>query len=210
MGGAGNDTMDGGPGVDAVDYGAATGPVTAELWRSFASNDGQGGQDALWNVEYLLGSAFNDLLAGTNGDNYLAGQNGADQLFAAAGNDTLVGGLGNDTLNGGAALDVFLFNTALGVANVDIVQDFVVADDTIWLENAVFTALVATGPLAPGQLRAGAGVTTAADGNDFILYNSGTGALYYDADGSGNGSLPVQFALLGVGLAVTAGDFVAV
>jgi Ca2+-binding RTX toxin-like protein len=53
-------------------------------------------------------------------------------------------------------------------------------------------------------------VTTAADGNDFILYNSGTGALYYDADGSGNGSLPVQFALLGVGLAVTAGDFVAV
>ncbi|MBL8338017.1 MAG: hypothetical protein JNM97_14705, partial [Rhodoferax sp.] len=210
MGGAGNDTMDGGPGIDAVDYGAATGPVTAELWRSFASNDGQGGQDALWNIEYLLGSPFNDLLAGTTGDNYLAGQNGADQLYAAGGNDTLVGGLGNDTLNGGAGLDVFLFNTVPGATNVDIVQDFVVVDDTIWLENAVFTALVATGPLAAGRLRAGAGVTTAADGDDLILYNSSTGALYYDADGSGGAAAPVQFALLGTGLGLTVADFVVV
>jgi Ca2+-binding RTX toxin-like protein len=210
MGGSGNDTIDGGPGIDAVDYGAATGPVTAELWRSFASNDGQGGQDALWNIEYLLGSAFSDLLAGTNADNYLGGQNGADQLYAAGGNDTLAGGLGNDILNGGAGLDVFLFNTAPGAGNLDTVQDFVVADDTVWLENAVFTALVATGPLAAGQLRAGAGVATAADGNDFILYNSSTGALFYDADGSGTGAVPVQFALLGAGLGLTEADLVAV
>ncbi|MBL8336569.1 MAG: calcium-binding protein, partial [Rhodoferax sp.] len=210
MGGAGNDTMDGGPGIDAVEYGAATGPVTAELWRSFATNDGQGGQDALWNVEFLLGSGFNDLLAGTTGDNYLDGRGGADQLFAAAGNDTLVGGPGNDTLNGGAGLDVFLFNAALGAGNIDIVQDFAVVDDTVWLENAVFTALVANGPLGAGQLRAGAGVSTAADGDDFILYNSSTGALYYDADGSGVGAAPVQFALLGAGLGLTVADLVAV
>jgi Ca2+-binding RTX toxin-like protein len=125
-------------------------------------------------------------------------------------NDTLVGGLGNDTLNGGAGLDVFLFNTALGAANVDAVQDFAVVDDTIWLENAVFTALVAAGPLAAGQLRAGAGVTTAADGNDFVLYNSSTGALYYDADGDGNTAGSMQFALLGAGLGLTVADFVVV
>ena len=210
MGGAGNDTMDGGPGIDAVDYAGATGPVTAELWRSFASNDGQGGQDALWNIEYLLGSAFADLLAGTDAANYLGGREGADQLYGAGGSDTLAGGLGNDTLNGGAGLDVFLFDTALGASNVDQVQDFVVVDDTLALENAVFTALASTGTLGAGLLRAGAGVTNAADGNDFILYNSSTGALFYDADGSGTGSTPVQFATLGTGLGLTVVDFVVV
>ena len=112
--------------------------------------------------------------------------------------------------HGGAGLDVFLFNTTLGPGNIDTVQDFVVVDDTIWLENGVFTALVATGPPVAGQLRAGAGVTTAADANDFLLYNSSTGALSYDSDGNGSAALPMHFALLGVGLALALADFVVV
>ncbi|MBL8338182.1 MAG: hypothetical protein JNM97_15545, partial [Rhodoferax sp.] len=138
------------------------------------------------------------------------GNEGADQLYGGVGNDTLAGGPGSDTLNGAIGLDAFVFNSNPGATNVDLVQDFSVADDTVWLENAVFTVLVSTGTLGAGLLRAGAGITTAADGNDFILYNSSTGALFYDADGSGTGAAPVQFALLGTGLALTVADFVVV
>jgi Ca2+-binding RTX toxin-like protein len=86
------------------------------------------------------------------------------------------------------------------------VQDFNVTDDTLSLENAVFTALTSTGPLAAGMLRAGAGVASAADADDFLLYNSSTGALFYDADGTGPAPA-VQFAMVGAGLALTAADF---
>ncbi|ASF48541.1 M10 family metallopeptidase C-terminal domain-containing protein [Methylovulum psychrotolerans] len=116
------------------------------------------------------------------------------------------GGLGNDTLTGGAGSDVFRFNTAPSAGNTDTVLDFTVADDTIQLENAVFTQLTATGVLNAAEFKIGA---AAADANDFIIYNAGTGALSYDADGNGAGAA-VQIAILGVGLALTNADFVVI
>ncbi|MBL8335356.1 MAG: calcium-binding protein, partial [Rhodoferax sp.] len=208
VGGAGNDTLDGGAAEDFADYSAATGPVTAILWRSLATADGFGGQDALWNIEHVLGSAQADLLAGTEGANTLLGQGGNDQIFGGGGNDRMDGGAGLDTLNGAAGSDVFVFSTALGAGNVDTIQDFSVVDDSVELSAGVFAALGGAGTLAAGKLRAGAGVTTAADADDFLLYNSTTGALYYDADANGGAQSPVQFAVLGTGLALTNLDFV--
>jgi len=65
--------------------------------------------------------------------------------------------------------------------------------------------LTSTGTLAAGAFRAGAGVS-AADGNDYILYDSVSGALYYDADGNG-ARAAVQFASLSSGLALSNADF---
>jgi Ca2+-binding RTX toxin-like protein len=56
------------------------------------------------------------------------------------------------------------------------------------------------------MFRAGAGISTAADSNDHVIYNKTTGALYYDADGSG-ATPAVQFAKLSAGLALTHADF---
>lgn len=47
----------------------------------------------------------------------------------------------------------------------------------------------------------------AIDTNDYVIYNPTTGALTYDADGSGAG-VGVQIAMLGVNLALTNADFV--
>jgi serralysin len=66
----------------------------------------------------------------------------------------------------------------------------------------VFTGLAA-GALAPGAFRTAA---AAADADDRIVYNSGTGALLFDVDGLG-GAAGVQFATLSTGLALTASDF---
>ena len=98
--------------------------------------------------------------------------------------DLIVGGLGNDTLTGGAGTDTFFFNAALnGTTNVDTITDFSVADDTFRLENTgFFTALTATGTLAATAFVVGA---AAADALDRIIYNSSTGIVSYDSDGTG-------------------------
>ena len=47
--------------------------------------------------------------------------------------------------------------------------------------------------------------TKAVDANDYVVYNSQTGALSYDADGSGAGAA-VQIATLAPNLKLTAAD----
>ena len=137
-----------------------------------------------------------------------SGTAGNDTLIGAASNDLLSGGAGNDLLTGNGGFDTFRFDTALNASNnIDTITDFSVADDTLQLANSVFTALTATGELATDMFHGGAGVTTAADANDHLIYNSTTGALYYDPDGTG-AAAAVQFATLNAALALTAGNFV--
>ena len=113
---------------------------------------------------------------------------------------------GNDTLTGGEDEDIFQFSTALNAStNVDRITDLNVGDDTIELENAVFTGL-ATGVLAAGAFHIGA---AAADGDDRIIYNDVTRALIFDADGSGAGAA-TWFATLTTGPSPTNEDFVVV
>ncbi|MBL8339065.1 MAG: PD40 domain-containing protein, partial [Rhodoferax sp.] len=145
-GGAGNDTLDGGAGADTADYSGAAGPVTAELWRSFALVDGDGGQDALWNIERLVGSAFNDVLAGGAGNEFFSGGAGNDGLYAAAGIDTLVGGAGNDTLDGGSGVDVADYSAAAGPVTAELWRSFALVDgnggqDALWnIEGVIGSA----------------------------------------------------------------------
>lgn len=147
---------------------------------------------------------------GTSRGNLLTGTIGGDLISGLAGNDTLNGKLGNDVLDGGTGKDIFVFDTALsGLENVDRIQAFSVVDDTIRLENAVFTKLSAAGTLNAGFFRANAGGQPM-DANDYVLLNTATGALSYDADGSG-AATAVQFAtLVGIVGTVTAADFVVI
>ena len=154
----------------------------------------------------MLGGAAADTLIGDVLNNTLSGNDGNDVLNGRAGDDVLIGGLGNDTIDGGLDQDVIRFNTALGATNIDTVNNFVVVDDTIQLDNAVFTALTTTGVLNADAFHVG---TAAADAEDRIIYNSANGNLFYDANGTGAGGL-MQFAKLGAGLALTNTDFVVV
>jgi len=149
------------------------------------------------------GNALDNVINGNNGANNLGGLSGNDTLRGGAGNDALHGGTGNDTLDGGANADGFYFETALDAAtNIDTILGYVVADDTIFLDNAVFTGL-ADGALAAGAFNTG---SAAIDADDRIIYNSVTGALLFDADGVG-GAAAVQFATVTAGLAMSASEF---
>ena len=126
------------------------------------------------------------------------------RLLGGAGNDALGGHTGNDLLSGGTGADLFRFDSALNAAtNVDNILDFSVIDDTIVLDQTVFTALTTLGTLSAAAFRTGA---AAADADDRIIYNSATGNIYYDADGNGAGAA-VLFAHVTAGLALTNADF---
>ena len=130
-----------------------------------------------------------------------------DTITGSSGNDTLNGYAGADNLTGGAGADNFRFTTTLGISNIDTIKDFNPAADTIQLENAIFKKLATTGVLSSAFFKANtAGVGT--DANDYIVYETDTGKLFYDADGNGAGA-KVQFALLGTSThpVITAADF---
>jgi len=105
-------------------------------------------------------------------------------------------------LTGGTGRDLFRFNSAPAVNNIDKITDFSVIDDTLQLDHAIFTQLGAHSVLNSDKLNIG---PAAADANDFIIYNPSTGALFYDADGNGAGNA-VQIATLSVNLALTDAD----
>ena len=138
--------------------------------------------------------------------NRITGNTGNDRLNGGIENDLLAGGLGADRLTGGADRDSFLFNTALGPANIDRITDFTPADDTIQLDLTIFSAAGGLGALAAGAFRTG---PAAADASYRIIYNATTGALFYDANGNSSGS-QIQFGLLAIGLTLSSADFVIV
>ena len=119
----------------------------------------------------------------------------ANRLFGAEGSQTLDGGAGNDTLTGGAGADTFRISSPQHGA--DRIADFSAGVDRLELENAVFTQLADTGNLAAGHFVANI-TGTAVDADDYIVYETDTGRLFYDADGSGSGASVLIATLTGV------------
>ncbi|GAB6141273.1 hypothetical protein JCM14076_20020 [Methylosoma difficile] len=149
------------------------------------------------------GNALANVMVGNSGNNTLLAGGGADILSGGAGNDVLIGSAGNDTLTGGSGADLFRFNTSL-TNNIDTITDFNAVDDVIELKNTIFTQLTSLGTLSASHFVVG---PAALDSNDYLIYNSSTGALSYDADGNGANAM-VQIALLSTGLAMTYTDFI--
>jgi hypothetical protein len=145
-------------------------------------------------------------ITGTSSANTLTGTSGSDLIDGKSGDDKIFAKTGSDVLTGGAGKDAFIFDTALGSTNVDTIIDFNVADDTIRLENSIFTKLTKTGALSSSFFRIG---EKALDGNDYIVYNKNTGVLSYDKDGSGSAAA-VKFAMIHNKVALTAADFVVI
>ncbi|MES2606797.1 MAG: calcium-binding protein, partial [Pseudomonadota bacterium] len=208
--GKGNNVIDGGVGIDTVNYGASSvSGLTIDLSVTTAQNTGGSGTDTLTNIENVTGSQYADSLTGTAGNNQLTANPGNDTLDGAAGDDVLDGGDGNDSLTGGTGNDRFNFSRALNPGtNLDVITDFVSGTDRISLFNHVFTSLNVSGELSSVNFHVG---TAAADSNDFIIYNPATGILYYDEDGSLGGHTKQAFAVLApvnsVIPALTVGDF---
>jgi len=146
----------------------------------------------------LKGTASSDWISLDAGDDRIDAGFGFDSLLGGSGNDTLDGGGGRDTLTGGSGADRFVFDSYLSAAtNSDTITDFsAAAGDRLVLDRAIFTTLNSGGSLSGSAFRAAAGLVSAATAADRILYDTNSGALRYDADGSGSVYGAVQFATL--------------
>ncbi|MET0514931.1 MAG: calcium-binding protein [Nitrospiraceae bacterium] len=140
---------------------------------------------------------------GTNGSDRLTGTSAAETVFGYGGNDKISGKGGRDILLGGAGRDNFVFDTKPGgQASAATITDFRPGEDIISLDNAVYSRLIGR-TLTSATFVAGG---KALDSDDYVIYNSKSGALFYDPDGSG-ATAAVQVATLGNHAQLTAADF---
>lgn len=204
VGGGGADILMGGAGSDTASYANAATAIKASLINP-AANTGDAAGDSYRQIENLTGSAFadaltgndgvnmliggkgNDVLYGLGGSDTLFGGDGDDQLFGGArndvlnggaGNDYIVGGAGYDKLTGGAGSDKFLFEGPTG-ATVEI-ADFASGVDKILLKASDYGVARVSDFEFVSDRR-----PSPVDNSPTLLYNSTSGSLWFDADGTG-------------------------
>ena len=213
--GLGFDTITGGGGLDVIGLQGASGPVVVDLSTNSITGAGLDGRVTFSGIDgfsefgsfndHLIGNADANLLEASIGDDLLEGGAGNDTLIGgnldpedpAGGNNTLDGGLGNDSLVGTNEIDNFLFRAPN--QGVDRVAGFATSQYRVVFDNSGFTAIGSAGTFASGDARffAGAGATSGQDASDRIVYDTSTGNLYYDADGSGAGAAQLVATLEG-------------
>lgn len=100
------DLLDGGKGIDLVDYSGASGAVKVSL--DGRANDGVAGENdnVRADVEDVTGTPEDDVLIGSKRPNDLVGGDGDDRLSGKGSLDGLSGGRGNDRLSGGKNRDL--------------------------------------------------------------------------------------------------------
>ena len=107
-------------------------------------------------------------------------------------------------LTGSGGSDVFEFTSSLVAGNISTITDFSAAD-AIRLSSATFNTIVGTGALSADQFVANAS-GTAEDANDRIIFETDTGKLFFDSNGSAAGGA-TQFAKVSSDFDLTASSF---
>jgi Ca2+-binding RTX toxin-like protein len=196
-GNSGNNTLNGNSGNDTLIGGLGNDVYVVDSTLDVVVEGVNGGIDTIRSTASVTMSAnVENLLllgnaaitgSGNSSDNTITGNSAANIIN---------GGAGNDTLTGSGGADIFKFATTLNAAtNVDTITDFG-GSDQLQLHHLVFSQAGAVGTLNASFFKAGARLTSGQDADDHIIYNTTTGNLYYDADGSGAGA-SILFAHLG-------------
>ncbi len=197
IGGGGNDTLDGGIGNDILNGSAGIDKmiggkgndtcIVDDVGDIVTENTNEGIDIIRSSINYTLVLNVEQLiLTGTTAINGTG--NSLNNIITGNGaTNTLYGGAGNDTLSGGLGSDVFRFNGK--TEGIDTITDFATGVDKIAISAVGFG-----GGLVPGiainanQLLKVTSGSQATNTSQRFIYNSTSGGLYFDADGSGSGA----------------------
>jgi Ca2+-binding RTX toxin-like protein len=96
-------TINGGAGINSLNYAAFLTGVTVNMTTGVATATG-----GISNFQHVFGGAGNDNFTGNAAANLLVGNAGNDTAFGTDGRDILIGGLGGDLLDGGNDDDILI------------------------------------------------------------------------------------------------------
>lgn len=165
-------TLDGGAGIDIIDYSSISEAINVSLNGATYTNvivgAALGNDEVIKNIEDVSGSKANDIITGDALNNKLYGNEGADTLDGGAGSDLVYGGDGNDLIIG----------TIDGVA--DSYYGGNVSTDTGTADRIDYTAVAANMTLSAG--------ITVTDSTNSIGTDSLSGIEIFDS-GIGNDTL---------------------
>lgn len=183
--GAGDDTYDGGDGIDTVKYTSAVAGITVNLSLKSrnaisTSTDSGIGVDKLTKVENIIAGNYNDIIIGDGSNNTLEGMDGADSINGNNGNDVVNGGLGNDTLTGGAGNDTFVINSG-----VDTITDLGNGQDILQVTSGVLNATVSKAWVARSGTYNNAEVNLTSNGQSVNLNAVTSGTHGFDITNTG-------------------------
>ena len=202
-GGTGNDTYEIFDATDSIieDVDAGTETVLASI--SFTLGENVENLTLYKNPQYPgypsppdnplngIGNELDNTIIGNNASNLLFGKQGGDTLLGEGGADRIIGGIGEDILTGDDGVDRFYRRRS--DTGVDTITDFLVGEDLLCFSATGFGGdLVSGDVLAEEQFTLG---TTATTDSDRFIYDSDTGNLFFDIDGTGE-SEQVQIANL--------------
>ena len=212
----GNDTLDGGGGVNTLSFEHNTYKgITVDLGSGSMVNDEITDHDSVLNVGFdtftnfqnirgtftddtLIGDANNNILYGDDGNDSLEGKGGNDTLYGGAGDDTYVFDLdnllGTDTINDTSGSDWLDFSSSTIEVDMNLGTTF-----PQWVDAATMTnlRLSVTGV---ENIKGGSGndVLTG-DANDNIFIGNGGN----DSIGGGGGSDTVDYNATTAGITLT-------
>ena len=184
IGDGSDNVIDGGDGIDTIDYSAAS-AVNVDLRAGRAVGDGT---DGLTSIENVIGSPSADHIVGDGGANLLDGGQGNDKIDGGSGDDTLIGRDGSDTVSFQSATEGVTVSLTNGTANG------AGADTLAGFENVVGTPAAdeirgdgannrLDGRRGPDQVFGGGGadIIQGGDGNDLLFGQSGNDLLLGDS-----------------------------
>jgi len=136
--------IDGGAGLNMLDYNAYTTAINVNLATGTATNIGGG----VSNFSVVRGGSGNDTIQADNGNDVLIGGAGNDTLTAGAGRDILFGGLGADTLIGGSGEDILISGTTKFDSNLTTIDSLLAYWSNSSLDYATRVAALRAGSVA--------------------------------------------------------------
>lgn len=204
-GGEGNDYLDGGAGVDLMIGGEGDDIYVVDTLRDVIID--QSGWDTIKseNLTEINLQRYRGIEAAEytgTGAVTLIGSQSNNSLIGGTGADTLSGKFGNDILTGGDSADSFVFNAKLDAQfNFDQITDFSTGVDKLVLDKTIFTRF--TTSVQDSNLVID---MDAQDSDDYLVYDSNTQTLYYDADGSAFGAKVAFAQVVGIN-SLSSADF---